>query len=134
MSPSSPYVARGNQRDHVVRSQTFNIDNGSGTTVDEVLLCLPFDIELVSVRAVYEEATDTTGAATANFKLGITVGGATIVAQTAYEAAKAIGSYTAATILINRIAKNTPLCVRHTGRAATEVGQACIQVAYRPVP
>ncbi len=134
MGASSPYVARGNQRDCVVRTQTFNIDNGSGTTLDEAVLNLPYAIDLVAVRAIYQEATDTSGAASANFKLGITAGGATIVGSTAYEVSKAVGATTVATILINRIAANTTLFVRHTGRAATEAGQALIEIVYRPVP
>lgn len=130
----APYVARGNQRNQVIRTQTFNIDNGSGTTIDEAVLNLPYAIELVAVRAIYQEATDTTGVATANFAVGITAGGATVVAATAYEVSKAVGATTTGAILITRIAANTTLFVRHTGRAATEAGTACIEIVYRAVP
>lgn len=131
-----PYVGRGNQRVIVLRSTTpYNIDNGAGTTVDEVLSGgFPFETIIVDARAVYTEATDTTGAASANFKLGVAAGGATLVAATALEAAKAVGSYTLATPLAVPIPANTPIFVRHTGVAATEVGQYYVQVTLLPKP
>lgn len=129
------YIARGNQAEHTAVSSTeFNIDVGSGTTTDEPLLNLPFAIDLVDVRAIYTVATDTAGAASANFKLGITAGGNTLVAATALEVAKAIGSYTVATIAIPRVAANTTVFIRHTGIAATDAGNYRVQVTYRPVP
>lgn len=130
-----PFIARGNQRYLTVRSQIFNVDNGAGTTIDEVLLSnLPSDIEIVSIQAVYQEATDTAGAASANFKLGTTVGGAEIVAATALEVSKAIGSVTATTLAVSRIAAGGILSVRHTGVASTEVGQYHVQVVYMLKP
>jgi len=128
-SSKYPYIARGNQRYTVLRSQTFNIDNGSGTTVDECLAAnLPTDAELVSVQAIYQEATDTAGAADANFSLGTTAGGDDIVAATALEASKAVGAYTSATLAATRLAAGNSLFARHTGIAATEAGQYSLQV------
>ena len=131
---NSTYIARGYQATSMLKTQTFNIDNGSGTTVDETLFSgLPFAVDLVSVRAVYQEATDTAGAASANFKLGVTAGGATLVAATALEAAKAVGANTSAAILIQRVAAGAACFVRHTGIAATESGSYHVQVVIRPV-
>lgn len=130
----STYIARGNQRVNTVHSVTFNIDNGAGTTIDDVLLNVPYDAYITDVRAVYTEATDTTGAASANFKLGIAAGGATLVAATALTAAKAIGGTTVATIAIDYLPANTTLWVRHTGVASTEVGQYYVQVSYISKP
>jgi hypothetical protein len=135
MAGTGTYIARGNQAEHTVVSATeFNIDVGSGTTTDEAVLCLPFAIDLTDVRAVYTVATDTTGAASANFKLGTTVGGNTLVAATALEVSKAAGAYTAATIAISRVAANTSVFIRHTGIAATEAGNYRVHITYRPVP
>ena len=134
MPTKFPYVARGNQRVNVVTSKEFNIDNGSGTTDDDVLLNLPFDVQIVSVRAIYTVATDTTGAASANFKLGVAAAGDTIVAATALAAAKAIGATTTATVLADHLPANTTLWVRHTGVAATEVGNYRVQVTYIAKP
>lgn len=123
------YVARGNQRYILLRSKTFNIDNGSGTTDDEVLFAnFPSDAEVVNVQAVYVEATDTAGAASANFKLGTTAGGVDIVAATALEVSKAVGGVTSSTLAASRVAAGSSLFARHTGIAATEAGQYYLQV------
>lgn len=134
MPEKFPYLGRGNQRKIVVTSKEFNIDNGAGTTDDDVLCNLPFECQVVSVRAIYTVATDTTGAASANFKLGIAAAGDTIVAATALTAAKAIGATTTATIASDILAANTTLWVRHTGVAATEVGNYRVQVTLLPKP
>lgn len=135
MAPKFPYVARGAQKYNVAKTQTFNIDNGAGATIDDILLAnLPKDIQIISVQAVYTEATDTTGAASANFKLGVAVAGDTIVAATALTAAKSIGGTTSATVLVDRVAAGANLYARHTGVATTEVGQYFIQVVYQFAP
>jgi hypothetical protein len=110
----------------LVWSQTFNLDNGSGTTIDEVL----FDAggracRLLRVYALYQEATQTVAAG--NFKLGTAVGGATLVAATAYTNDQAIGVITEGVILLDGyIPANEELWVRHTGIAATATGTAKI--------
>lgn len=134
MPSKTPYLARGNQRARTAKSVTFNIDNGAGTTVDDVLLNLPYDCYITDVRAIYTEATDTAGAASANFKLGVSAGGATLVAATSLTAAKAIGGTTVAAITLDYLPANTTLWVRHTGVASTEVGQYFVQVSYIPKP
>ena len=129
------YTLRGDQKYQVLRSKTFNIDNGSGTTDDDVIFAdLPFDVELKSVNAVYVEATDTAGAADANFKLGTTAGGNGVVAATALEVSKAVGASTSATLASNRIPAGTDLFARHTGVATTQPGQYYIQVVYSILP
>ena len=135
MAKKYPSVARGHQRDILVMTPAaYNVDNGNGTTLDYQLCNLPFDARIVDVRAIYSEATDTTGAASANFKLGVSAGDATIVAATALEAAKAIGATTTATIVSDLLPANTTLWVRHTGVASTEVGQYFVQVLLVPEP
>jgi hypothetical protein len=134
-SPKYPYLARGNQRTIILTTPVaFNVDNGSGTTQDYQLCNLPFECQVLDVRAIYSEATDTTGAASANFKLGVAAAGDTIVAATALAAAKAIGATTPATIVSDVLPKDTTLWVRHTGVAATEVGQYYVQVVLLPKP
>lgn len=125
-----PYVARGDQRIQWFRSVTFNIDNGSGTTIDDVIFSdLDKDAWVVHVRAVYVEATDTSGAASANFKLGTAAGGATIVAATALEVLQSVGDATEATVLAAaRVPAGSALFARHTGIAATDAGQYYLQV------
>ena len=126
-----PHMARGNQKIAWFRSPIQNIDNGSGTTADHVIFSdLDVDAFVVHVRAVYTEATDTSGAASANFTLGSAAGGTQVVASTALEVSKAVGSATEATLVAdgNRIAAGGALFARHTGIAATEAGQYYLQV------
>jgi hypothetical protein len=131
-----PHIARGNQRTFVVKTNTtFNVDNGAGTTADDASVGpFPFESFIVDARAVYTEATDTTGAASANFKTGVAAGGATLVAATALEAAKAIGGYTTGTPLGVVIPANTTIWTRHTGVATTEVGQYFVSYTILPKP
>lgn len=131
-----PYVARGWQRAFFVRTATeFNIDNGAGTTADDSSIGpFPFDCFIVSARALYTVATDTTGAASANWKTGITAGGATLVAATALEVSKAIGAYTEGVPLNVVIPANTTIWTRHTGVAATEAGNYYVWYGILPKP
>ena len=108
----------------------FNIDNGAGTTVDQIILVPSVPITIRAARVVYTEATDTAGAENANVKIGTTVGGEDIVATTALQVSKAIGSVTNLTIADGAIAANELVAVRHTGVAATEVGQYFVQIEY----
>lgn len=128
------YRAAGHQRTFVATTRTtFNVDNGAGTTADDASVGpYPFDCYIVDARAVYTEATDTAGAASANFKTGVAAGGATLVAATALEAAKAIGSYTAGTPLGVLVPANTTIWTRHTGVAATEAGQYFVEYQILP--
>lgn len=124
-----PYIARGNQRLVPFRSKTFNIDNGSGTADNDVIFSdLPSDAYVVDVKAVYVEATDTSGAASANFRLGTTSGGTDVVAATPLAVSKAVGSSTDATIASGLIRAGGALFARHVGIAATEAGQYYLQV------
>ena len=111
-----------------LKSKEFNIDNGSGTTDDDILLVPKQAFKVRSVRAIYTEATDTSGAASANFKVGTAVGGAQICAATALQVSKAVGSYTDATIVSGDVAANGMIAVRHTGIAATEAGKYYVQI------
>jgi poly(3-hydroxyalkanoate) synthetase len=124
------YIARGNQKYQMATTQVFNIDNGSGTTVDDQLLYCFNDVILVDAKVVYTEATDTTGAATANVKVGTTAGGAEVVTATNLAVSKAVGDTTALTLNLNFVAAGTTIRVRHTGRAATEAGQYYVALRY----
>lgn len=117
------------QQINTVRSQFFNLDNGSGTTVDEPLFRTGAKGgRLVRIYALYGEATQTV--AGGNYKLGVAAGGATLVAATAYEDSKSVGDSTAATILVDRIPANTTVFVRHTGVASTQTGTATVCVEW----
>ena len=124
------YINRGAQKYLVAKTDTINIDNGSGTTADHVILYCANDIYLVDANVVYTEATDTAGAASATVAVGVTAGGATLVTATALQVSKAVGSVTALTLNLHYVAAGSSIFVRHTGIATTEAGQYYVQLRY----
>lgn len=129
---SDLYVSRGDGRRQRAKSVWFNLDNGSGTTIDDVLLYTGQQpVQIKSARIVYVDATTGTVAA-GNAKIGTTVGGAEIVAATAYANTATVGSVTAMTIIQSAatVAANTMISVRHTGVASTAAGQAYVEIEY----
>lgn len=115
-----------------VRSEAFNLDNGSGTTIDAVLIRPARAIVITACRIVYEDATTGTVAG-GSAKVGTTVGGAEIVAATNYENTKAVGTTTAMTIVLGFVPSGTPVLVRHTGVAVTNAGEAVVECDYHYV-
>lgn len=118
-----------NQQINTVRSQIINIDNGSGTTIDEALFKVGADGgRLVRVYALYNEAAGTVAAG--NFRLGSSAGGSQYVAATAYTNNAALGSQTASVIVNDVIPADGTVFVRHTGVASTAAGQVFICVEW----
>lgn len=112
-----------------VRSPVVNIDNGAGTTIDHCIFRPDIAITIREARIVYD--TETAGTvAGANAKLGTTVGGAELVAATAYTNSATVGSVTAMTLVSAAVAKDTPILFRHTGIAVTAAGEAHIEIDY----
>lgn len=124
-------IPRGAMRRQVARSKAFNLDNGAATTADDVILRHSQPIRIDAARIVYSDATSGTVAA-GSVAVGSAVGGAQYVAATNYENTKAVGSQTALTLTSAAavIAANTPICVRHTGVAATQAGEAYVEIEY----
>lgn len=119
----------GTQQAKVAKSVWFNLDNGAGTTIDDVILKPAVAITITAARIVYVDATTGTVAA-GNAKLGTTLGGTEITAATAYENTKAVGTSTAMTIVSGAVAAGGAVFVRHTGVAVTQAGQAFVEVEY----
>lgn len=113
----------------IAKSRLFDLDNGAGATLDDVILRPDVPITITAARIVYSDATSGTVAA-GNAKIGTAVGGAQVVAATAYENTKAVGTSTAMTLVASALAANAPLFVRHTGIAATAAGEAYVEVEY----
>jgi hypothetical protein len=107
----------------------FNLDNGNGTTIDDVIIRPTSAIVITAARIVYVDATTGTVAA-GTASIGTTVGGVDIVAATNYENTKAVGTTTAMVIVSGAVAAGTPVIVRHTGVAATQAGQAIVEIEY----
>lgn len=129
---ASRQFIRGSEQQNlgVARSVWFNLDNGAGTTIDDIVLRAGVAIVVTAVRAVYVDATTGTVAG-GNFRVGTTVGGSEICAATAYENAKTVGTVTDGAVVTGLVPANGFVCVRHTGVAVTQAGQAIIEVEYR---
>ena len=113
----------------VARSQVFNIDNGAGTTIDDVIMKMSRALTLTAARIVYvEEATGTVAAG--SVQLGTTVGGDDIALAHNYVNGKAIGTSDGITLAATALAANQSLHVRHVGVAATQAGRAYVEVEY----
>jgi len=128
---SDTYIPRGEGRRDIARSVWFNLDNGAGTTIDDVILRHTQAISIKAARITYVDATTgTVAAGTAG--IGTTVAGVELVAATAYENTKAVGTSTAMVVKAagSFVAANTPIIVRHTGVAVTQAGQAVVEIEY----
>lgn len=132
---SETYIPRGEGKREVARSVWFNLDNGAGTTIDDVILRSSQNISIKSARIVYVDAATGTVAA-GNARIGTTVGGSELVASTAYANTSAVGTATAMTLTSAAavVVANTPICVRHTGVAATQAGQSVVEIEYVVLP
>ncbi len=117
------------QRKREKRSVWFDLDNGAGTTIDDVILKASVALTVLAARIIYVDATSGIVAA-GNAKIGTTLGGAEIVAATAYENTKAVGTSTAMAIVAGAVAANGAVFVRHTGVAAVAAGQAVVELEY----
>lgn len=124
-----PLYKSPNAKIKVMRSDVFDLDNGAGTTVDSVMGLFTKAIELYNSRTVYTDATTGTVAA-GTVKVGTTVGGAEIVAATAYGNAATVGTKTAHTLVVTTVAANTMITARHTGVASTQAGKAYVEIEY----
>lgn len=132
---SDLYIPRDNMRRQVAISAQFNIDNGAGTTVDDAFLIVTQPIVIKSAKVLYTNATTGTVAA-ATVQLGTTAGGTELVAATALENTKAIGTTTSLTLTsaAARVAANTMITARHTGVAITQAGEYRVIVEYMVLP
>jgi len=132
---SDTYIPRGAGKRQIARSVWFNLDNGAATTIDDVILYVSQPISIKAARIVYVDATTGTVAG-GNAKIGTTVGGDELVAATAYGNTAAVGTVTAMTLkaAAAKVAANTMIAVRHTGVAATQAGQAVVEIEFEVLP
>jgi hypothetical protein len=124
-------IPRGDARRQIVQTQLFNIDNGAGVTIDDVVLYCSQPISIKAARVVYSGATTGTVAA-ATVGIGTAVAGVELVAATALENTKAVGTVTALTLkaAAASVAANTPIIVRHTGIAVTAAGEYRVIIEF----
>lgn len=118
------------QRRQIARSIAFDLDNGAGATVDDVILKHSQPIIILAGRIVYTDATTGTVAA-GDARVGTSLASQQIVTATNYENSKAPGSKTDLTINpAGIIDADNAIYVRHTGVAATQAGKAYVELEY----
>lgn len=110
-------------------TRPFNLDAGNGTVEDDVFYFVN-GATLLTASLIYTEATDASGAADANIKIGSAAAGAQHVAAVAIGASKAIGDVTALTLVTGVVAAGGTVYVRNTGITATEAGAYKVQLTY----
>jgi len=128
LTDTEALIAPLGQEVHSVRGKQVDLDFGAATD-DEVILRPGRAITVIAARLVYEGATTGTVAG-GNITVGTAVDGEEIVAATAFQNAKAVGTSTALTIVAGKVAANTPICARWTGVAATQAGLAHLELDY----
>lgn len=119
----------GNPIVHCAKSRIFDIDNGSGVTIDDVIMRPPAAITIVAARVVYVTET-TANPLGGNIRLGTSAGSQAYVASTVYEAGKPVGSYTNLVLTLAQVAANSSIHCRHTGTSATRAGEAQVEIYY----
>lgn len=116
-------------RKHFLKSRLFNVDNGNGTTLDDVIFRPSVAITILAARVVpTTENFGTVNAATV--KIGTAVNGEQIVAAVGLTNDLAIGAAQALTLVSGAVAANTPICVRHTGIGATVAGEYYVEIEF----
>lgn len=117
------------------QSIAFDLDNGSGITVDDVVLKHSQDISIKAARIVYSDATTGTVAG-GSVIVGTTLAGDELVALTNYEDAKAVGTATALTLTAAaaHVPAGTAIFVQHSGVDSVQAGFAHVELEYTVLP
>lgn len=115
--------------EHFAKSATFNVDNGSGSTADSVLLVAPSALTVTRAYVVPDVTTIAAAGSAATVQIGTAVAGAQIVAATNLTAA-AVGVEQALTLATPSVAAGSPVVARHTGVAATVAGEYHVEIWY----
>lgn len=107
---TADWVLQGNTG--VVSVQGLLIDISAAAS-EQVIFHAVTACEILEAGFVYEEASETSGAADGDLTIGTTTGGNEICAATAYVAAQATGTYQAMTITSGALAAGDSVFVSH---------------------
>jgi len=111
-------------------SEEYNVDNGAGTTEDDVILVPDRAITILAARLIFTEALGSGDAEGALFRMGTAVAGQEIVASVSLGNSQAVGSKLDLTIVSGVVAADGMIAARHTGVATTVTGKYKAQIAY----
>lgn len=128
VATSLDYLTQATRRRQVYVSESFDLDNGAGATVDRAIR-FQNDVTLLSAEIGYEDATTGTVAA-GSMQIGTSLGGTQIAAATSYANGQAVGTSTGMALSVTAITAGNPIYIRHTGVAATQAGRAHLRLEY----
>jgi len=111
-------------------SEEYNVDNGGGTTEDDIILVPDRAILIVQANLIFTEALGSGNAEGALFRMGTAVAGQEIVASVSLGNSQAVGSAKSLTIVSGVVAAGGMVAARHTGVATTVAGKYKAQIAY----
>ena len=125
---AADWVSVGNTGIVTVRSVLITLDAADSETI-------PFHAvkasQILEAGVLYNEASETTGAATGDITIGTTTGGAEIVAAASYEVSKATGFYSALTLVTGVLAAGTSVFVSHDDAGASVPGTVFLIMKIR---
>lgn len=113
----------------IVSVQSLVIDISAADS-EQVIFHAVTACEILEVGIIYNEATETSGAAEGDVTIGTTTGGGEIVAAYTYVAAQASGTYKALTLVSGVLAAGTSVFVSHD-IAAGAVGTVQVLMKIR---
>ena len=117
---TADWVLMGNTG--IVSVQSLLIDISAAAS-EQVIFHAVTASEILEAGIIYEEASETSGAADGDITIGTTTGGDELVEATPYVAAQATGTYQALTLVTGALAAGTSVFVSHddTGDAVGTV-------------
>jgi hypothetical protein len=126
---TADWVLFGNTGVVEVRSALFTIDAADS---EQVIFHAVTACQILEAGILYNEATETSGAATGDITIGTTTGGDELVTATSYEVAKATGYYKALTLkLSGALAAGASVFVSHDDAGSTIPGTVFIVMKIR---
>ena len=124
---AADWVRLGNTGIVMVKSLLYDISLAAS---EQVIFNARTACEVLEAGLIYNEATETSGAAEGDITIGTATGGGQIVAATPYVAAQATGSYQALVIAAGALAAGTSVFASHD-QAASAVGTCYLLMKNR---
>ena len=124
---TADWVSIGNVGVEIVQSLLIDI---SAADSEQVIFNAVTACEILEAGIIYNEATETSGAAEGDVTIGTTTGGDELVEAYSYKAAQASGTYAALTLVTGALAAGDSVFVSHD-QADGAVGTVQVQLKIR---
>lgn len=118
-----------NARKNTAKSVNFDLDIGSGSTADDVIIVPKTAITITEARVVPTKATIGASGSAGNVRIGTSVGGSQI-SGSAGLVEGAVGVEQILALASGAVTAGSPVIVRHTGVAATVAGEYFVEIDF----